>query len=117
MNNFNKYAAGAILSLTSIFISLSANAETMNQTKCDSKVLACGTAQIAANNCINEASEATSGLFGALASKITSSDMGKTGANAATGQAASKLCQDKIDAGNAACGLKVVAPPAAEDKK
>ncbi len=56
-----------------------------------------------ANACIKAGTEASSGLLGGLAAKITTSDMGKTASDKAAGQAASMMCKDKIEKADAAC--------------
>jgi hypothetical protein len=74
--------------------------------KDENKIIECGKAQLDANHCLNESDEATNGMFNGLASKITKSDLGKTGANQASSQTANLLCKDKIEKANKVCDLK-----------
>ncbi len=93
MNNLLKSSLKILIPLAAIFTPLTALASSTR----DTNALACGYAQIKANKCIKDQSSATTGVFGSLASKVTSSDMGKTAANQASSQTANLICKSDIE--------------------
>ena len=86
-----------------IFLPSVSFAQSQQTTSSDKHALECGKAQIDANKCLKESKEGVSGVFGSLASKVTTQDIGKTAADKASDQAASKLCQDKSDKAQQLC--------------
>lgn len=99
----NKVKTILKLSATILVVVTNLNIYANTATKCDSRVVACGTAQLDANKCTKDAAKATSGAFESLAAKITSGDLGKTAGDKAAGQTANLICKDKIEKAEAAC--------------
>ncbi len=90
--------------LTVLLISMSLSCTAQAQkTFSEQQIHDCGVAQLKANDCVKEGKKATSGLFGSLAAKVTTSDMGKTAADKGAGQAGNLLCSKDLDDANLKC--------------